>query len=76
MIRSAPGVACVLLLGHQPEIGAFARRLLADPPADADFEKLPTGATAVVDFEVGGWPEVGWGRGEIADFVVPRRIEQ
>ena len=29
VIRPAPDVACVLLLGHQPEIGAFASRFFA-----------------------------------------------
>jgi phosphohistidine phosphatase len=75
VLRAAPDVACVLLLGHQPGIGAFARRLLAEPPGDADFAKFPTGATAVVDFEADGWAEVGWESGRLADFVAPRRLE-
>ena len=75
VLRAAPDVERVLLLGHQPGIGGFARRLLADPPGDADFAKFPTGATAVIDFDVGGWAEVGWESGRLADFTVPRRLE-
>jgi phosphohistidine phosphatase len=75
VLRAAPDADCVLLLGHQPGIGEFARRLLAEVPADGDFAKFPTGATAVIDFTADGWSEVGWGGGRLADFVVPRRIE-
>ena len=75
VLRSAPDVERVLLLGHQPGIGSFARRLLADPPGDADFAKFPTGATAVIDFAADRWSEVGWETGRLADFTVPRRLE-
>jgi phosphohistidine phosphatase len=74
-LQRAPDVGCVLMLGHQPGIGGFARRLLADPPDDPAFEKYPTGAVAVIDFEVAGWPEAGWERGRLVDFVVPRALE-
>jgi phosphohistidine phosphatase len=75
VLRRAPDAASVLMLGHQPGIGAFAARMLAEPPEDPDFERYPTGATAVIDFKVDGWPEVGWGSGRLEDFVVPRRLE-
>ena len=44
-------------------------------PEDADFEKFPTAATAVIEFDAPGWADVGWGEGRLADFVVPRRLE-
>jgi phosphohistidine phosphatase len=75
IVRRAPDVACLLVLGHQPAIGAFAARLLAKPPADAQFAKYPTGATAVVDFAADDWEGVGWGEGRLVDFVVPRALE-
>jgi phosphohistidine phosphatase len=75
VLRAAPEAASLLLLGHQPAIGAFARRLLADPPADPDFAKFPTGATAVIDFAVDAWPEVAWQTGRLVAFTAPRRIE-
>ena len=74
VLRAAPDVERVLMLGHQPGIGAFAERLLAEAPDDPDFAKFPTGATAVIDFDVPAWPEVGWGGGRLADFVVPRSL--
>jgi phosphohistidine phosphatase len=74
VLRDASGESA-LLLGHQPGIGAFARRVLAEPPDSAEFDKYPTGATAVIDFDAGAWAEVGWGAGRLRDFVVPRALE-
>jgi phosphohistidine phosphatase len=75
VLRRAADVDCLLMLGHQPGIGAFAARLLAEPPDDADFAKYPTAATAVIDFDRERWSEVGWGQGRLVDFVVPRALE-
>lgn len=75
VLQRAGEAACVLILGHQPGIGAFAGRLLATPPDDPDFAKYPTGATAVIGFERPDWPAVGWGDGRLEDFVVPRSLE-
>jgi phosphohistidine phosphatase len=75
VLRAAPDADCLLILGHQPGIGAFAGRLLAGSPDDADFGKFPTAATAVIEFDAPGWAGVGWGGGRLADFVVPRRLE-
>ncbi len=60
------------MLGHQPGIGGFARRLLAAAPADADFAKYPTAATAVIEFDIQDWRHVDWESGTLRDFVVPR----
>ena len=70
-----PTSPTVLMLGHQPGIGAFARRLLASPPGDPDFAKFPTGATAVIEFDIGDWRHVDWESGPLVDFVVPRRLD-
>ena len=75
IVQRAPDVPCVLVLGHQPGIGAFATRLLAEPPTDADFAKYPTGATAVIDFDTPAWPDVAWGTGRLVAFVAPRALE-
>ncbi len=75
VLRAAPDVDCVLMLGHQPGIGHFAAQLLAEAPSDPDFDQYPTGATAIIDFDVSAWTEVGWGMGRLADFVVPRSLE-
>ena len=65
----------LLVVGHQPGIGAFASALLVAPSADSDLARYPTGATAVIDFDVAAWSEVGWGRGRVVDFVIPRALE-
>ena len=75
IVQRAPDIGCLLVLGHQPGIGVFAARLLAEAPKDPDFAKCPTGATSVIDFEVAGWDGVGWGGGRLVDFVAPRTLE-
>jgi phosphohistidine phosphatase len=74
-LRRAPDADAVLMLGHQPGIGPFAARLLADPPGDADFAKYPTAATAVIEFDLDDWAAADWGTGRLVDFVVPRSLE-
>lgn len=77
VLRQAPvGERTVLMLGHQPGIGTFARRLLREPPRDdSGFEKFPTAATAVIDFDAEDWRAVGWETGRLEAFVVPRTLE-
>jgi phosphohistidine phosphatase len=75
VLGRAGAAGCVLMLGHQPGIGIFAGRLLAEPPADQEFAKYPTGATAVIDFDAADWSAAGWGQGRLVDFVVPRALE-
>jgi phosphohistidine phosphatase len=75
LLRQAPDLPTLLMLGHQPGIGAFAARLQADPPADAEFARYPTGATAVIDLDAAAWSDVGWQGGRLAAFVVPRGLE-
>ena len=64
----------VMMIGHNPGIAEFAQRLVAHPPATPDFQRYPTGATLVVDFDAPAWASVGFGSGVAADFVVPREI--
>ena len=75
VLREPHEAACLLMLGHQPGIGTFAARLLAEAPEDADFAKYPTAAVAVIDFEGDAWEAVDWGTGRLVDFVVPRSLE-
>jgi phosphohistidine phosphatase len=73
--RAAGEAKRVLMVGHQPGMGAFAARLLKQPPADPVFVKFPTGATVVIDLPAEAWTGVAWGSGELVDFVVPRALE-
>ena len=64
----------VMMIGHNPGIAEFAARLVANPPAGPEFQRYPTGATLVVDFDIAGWDQVAFGTGVAVDFVVPREI--
>lgn len=73
-LRQATG-RTVLMLGHNPGIGAFAATLPAQPPLGPNFAHYPTGATLVVSFDAPGWPDIAPGEGGVLDFIVPRDIE-
>ncbi len=64
----------VLLIGHNPGIGEFANRLAIVAPAHERFADYPTGATTVFRFVRDAWADVGWGEGEVVDFVTPRQL--
>lgn len=70
----AQSAARVILVAHNPGIGAAAERLLAAPPAHHAFADYPTCATLVVDFPCDDWGAVGWGMGHAVDFIVPREL--
>ncbi len=63
----------VMMIGHNPGIAEFAARILARPPASADFAHYPTGATLVVEFAT-DWPQVDWHQGSAVDFIVPKEL--
>jgi len=73
-LRDAPEVETLLVLGHQPGIGAAARLLPATPPESPDFAKYPTTATTIIAFDVGSWAQVGWGEGRVEAFRTPRSL--
>ena len=64
----------VMMIGHNPGIAEFAARLVAHPPANAEFALYPTGATLVVDFDVANWEDVTFGSGVTVDFIIPSEI--
>lgn len=66
---------CVILVGHNPGIAAFAAQLVAKPPDHADFSRYPTGATLVADFEIEGWHALRPGDGAVVTFRVPRDLD-
>jgi phosphohistidine phosphatase len=61
----------VMIIGHNPGLAEFARRLPARVPAHADFERYPTAATLVVDFQIDDWRDVKAGTWSVLDFFVP-----
>lgn len=72
VLKQAAG-DCVMMIGHNPGIASFAGMLPARIPVDPDFRRYPTGATLVVDFEMGGWDDAAPGSGSALDFFVPKR---
>ncbi len=78
LVRATPeAVGTLLLLGHQPGIGAFARKLSRpDAPAHCAraFVKFPTAAIAVIDFEAADWDGVAFGEGRFHAFACPREL--
>ncbi|MDD9743498.1 MAG: histidine phosphatase family protein [Marinovum algicola] len=64
----------VLLIGHNPGIGAFAGRLVATAPDHPKFDPYPTGATLVAEFAAESWAGVDYGTASVLDFVVPREL--
>ena len=72
-LKSATGTS-VLMLGHNPGICEFAHRLVNDPPDHIRFEDYPTGATTIIDFEIGTWGDVEWYQGTPTEFVIPREL--
>ena len=73
VLSSASGDT-VLVLGHNPAIGAFAEEIVEEAPDHARFFDFPTGATLVVQFDIDDWARVAWRRGEVIDFAVPREL--
>lgn len=69
-LRRANG-ECVMMIGHNPAIAAFAASLPAQPPVNPDFGRYPTSATLVVDFQIDHWREITPGSGSVLDFFVP-----
>ena len=71
----------LMVVAHNPGIEECARGLVRDP-ADRKLrkryqtmtEKFPTGALAVIDFDVRQWTEVGPGEGELELFIRPKDL--
>lgn len=73
-LRGAGPAETVLMLGHQPGIGATAERLLREPADDPAYMRYPTAATAVIGFAVEDWAAVGWRSGRLEAFVTPKAL--
>ncbi|MEM9523419.1 MAG: histidine phosphatase family protein [Pseudomonadota bacterium] len=65
----------VVMVGHNPGIGEFARRLAAGPSGGDRFRTYPTGATTIFRFDADRWTDIGRSGGTVLDFVVPRAPE-
>lgn len=81
-IRGAPETARTLMIvGHNPGLEQLAAALAREPVKrkerdrfDSIEEKFPTGALAVLEFDVPRWRDVATGQGALIDFVRPRDL--
>jgi phosphohistidine phosphatase len=75
-LRAIPNVVrSVMLIGHNPGVQDLGLLLCRASPLRARLEaKFPTGALATLDMGRIGWKNLERGCGELADFVVPRRL--
>ena len=62
----------VQMIGHNPGIAEFASDLLEQAPDHPDFDRYPTCATTVIEFDATSWATPGKGR--CLGFVVPRDL--
>lgn len=72
-----PGANRVMLVGHNPEIHAFALDLVGSGPKDFRDRlraKYPTAALAVINFESGLWKSVAVNSGALSLFLTPKDL--
>jgi len=68
----------VLLVGHNPTFESLALRLAGSGKEEAFRAmslKFPTGAMAILDFQVQEWKDVAEGTGELREFIRPRALK-
>jgi phosphohistidine phosphatase len=79
--QEAEDASALLVVGHNPGLEDAARDLIAEPTSakqreflDAIENKFPTGALAVVQFDVEAWPEIADGTGTLIEFARPKDL--
>ncbi|MEM9371746.1 MAG: histidine phosphatase family protein [Pseudomonadota bacterium] len=68
-----------MLVGHQPGLGAFARKLSnhnVRRRCARAFEHFPTAAAAVLELDLKTWANIEEHTGEFIDFGIPRELEK
>ena len=80
MLREvSPSASRLLLVGHNPEIQAFALDLVGSGPKhyrDRLREKFPTGGLAVINFASGSWKGVTVNSGSLNLFLSPKDLRK
>ena len=72
-----PGATRVMLVGHNPELQAFALDLVGSGPKhlrDRLREKYPTAGLAVINFASGLWKSVTINSGSLSLFLAPKDV--
>ena len=82
LVRQVESTAEIMMVvGHNPGLEECVKKL-ARPPGDSQGRLLhealqaqyPTGAVAVLDFEVASWSGIERGEGELVHFVCPKDL--
>lgn len=74
---SVDKTSTILLIGHNPGIGSLANWLSAsgEPKLLARLRhKFPTGAIAVIDFDISNWQELENELGKLRTFKTPKSL--
>lgn len=72
-VQEATG-ATVLLVGHNPGIGALAAYLAAERPDHARFDDYPTGAMTILRFDLKDWRDIQPASGDLVLFLTPNDL--
>ncbi|MEM7178606.1 MAG: histidine phosphatase family protein [Pseudomonadota bacterium] len=67
----------VLLVGHQPGLGALTRKLSQKNVrrrCSRAFEHFPTAAAAVLELDIKDWSELEYHAAKFVDFAMPREL--
>jgi phosphohistidine phosphatase len=79
VIRAIPDEnQSALIVGHNPGLEQIVADLTRDDAAgyrERVVGKFPTAALAVIDLRVEQWEQVGPGRGEIVELILPRELD-
>jgi len=77
LVRETGDARTLLIIGHNPSLHDFARRLAGSGDVDAREslnEKLPTSGLVVIDLAFDDWSKLHDGAGRLERFVSPRLI--
>lgn len=72
-------VSTILLIGHNPGIGSLAHWLSAQGDAKSLArmqDKFPTGAIAVIDFDITNWRNLDDEQGRLRAFKAPKDLQK
>ena len=64
----------LMVICHNPGIADFAHRIARRGHPHPRFKDYPTAATAIIEFSADSWQDIGWGKGQVTEFVIPRDL--
>ncbi|WP_373355676.1 histidine phosphatase family protein [Pseudoroseicyclus sp. CXY001] len=74
IVQGETGATTIQVIAHNPGIGQLAAELVAEAPGHDRWEGYPTGATAVIGFELDDWAQLRPGTGRLLDFAIPAEL--